>query len=101
MRKEECPAFGQNCKYCKKPNHFAVFCKQKKKKKLHAVADTESEESEEETLLAVGGRKKNKTEKLLAVGGGKKNKTIKAQMLIDKQKIICQVDSGASVNIIS
>lgn len=87
MRKEDCPAYGQYCKFCKKPNHFAVVCMQKKKKKLHAVVDSESEESEDEVLLAVGG--------------GQKNKTIKAEMLINKQKIVCQVDSGASVNVIS
>ena len=85
MRKEECPAYGKTCKKCKKPNHFSIVCR-RSKKNLHVVADSETESEDlDETLLAVGGN----------------GKTIKAEMIIDGRNIVCQVDSGASVNVIS
>ena len=84
LKKEECPAWGKTCKNCKKKNHFAVKCQQKKK--LHAVQESESESDDEQ---------------LLSVGQKRKDKIIKAEMITEGKKVTCQVDSGASVNVIS
>ena len=84
LKKEECPAWGKTCKNCKTKNHFAVKCQQKKK--LHAVQESESESDDEQ---------------LLSVGQERKDKIIKAEMIIEGKKVTCQVDSGASVNVIS
>ena len=86
MKKEECPAWGKKCDDCGAMNHNAKMCfkkkkHMKKKKTVHAVADDSS--SSDEYVLAVG------------------EKIIKAKMRINGKKIICQVDSGASVNVIS
>jgi hypothetical protein len=42
--KKDCPAFGKNCDYCKKSNHFRSVCLQRKADE----SSTESEEEEEE-----------------------------------------------------
>lgn len=81
LRKEECPAWGKICKNCSRRNHFAVKCD--KKKNLHSVE--EDSETDDEVLLAVDCKKK---------------KVIKCEMVIEGEKVICQVDSGASVNVI-
>ena len=75
LKKEECPAWGKTCKNCKKKNHFAAKCQQRKK--LHAVQESDSED-----------------EQLLAVGQKNKDKIVKAEMIIEGKRITCQVDSG-------
>ncbi|KAL8597750.1 hypothetical protein ACOMHN_001709 [Nucella lapillus] len=79
LKKEECPACGKTCNICKKKNHFAVKCQQRKK--LDAVEESESENEQ----LGQEGR----------------DNIIKAEMIIEGKKVACQVDSGASVNVIS
>ena len=81
MNKKACPAFGKKCDFCHRQNHYASVCY--KKNKLHAVVES----SDDEVLLAVGGREKNKT--------------INAEMQIEGKTLSCQIDSGASVNVIS
>ncbi|GAB1607211.1 hypothetical protein Ahia01_001004400 [Argonauta hians] len=85
--KEECPAWGKECNFCGKENHFSSVCFRKTeenrtgiKKKIHTIQE------KDEHCLAVG--KENK-------------KTIKAEMKINGKQLICQIDSGASVNVIS
>ena len=62
---KQCPAYGQACAQCHKPNHFAKMCKtnlaaprkttlangrQRHPKKLHAVEETDQEtESDQES----------------------------------------------------
>jgi hypothetical protein len=88
MKKELCPAWGQTCKICKKKNHFAVKCE---KKNLHTVDDdSNSTDSECNQVYAIG-RKRSK----------RHNKVIKAEMIILGERVACQIDSGASVNVIS
>ena len=93
MKKVECPAWGEKCDECGKLNHFKKVCLAKKEKKdfkkkprVHAVQETDEDDSDDEYVLAVGKES---------------DKIIKAKMLIGGKKIICQVDSGASVNVIS
>ena len=92
MKKEKCPAWGETCNECGKKNHFQKMCRQregktkfKSKKAVHALHDSESDSDEY----------------LLSVGREKDDKIINAKMQIGGKKIICQVDSGASVNVIS
>ncbi|XP_025116192.1 uncharacterized protein K02A2.6-like [Pomacea canaliculata] len=109
MKKEVCPAWGQTCSKCQRQNHFAVRCPKKsvrrEKKHLycakHSISSDESSNSptddcfsfssEEELVSAIGSKRLKK--KL-------KKKVIKARMIIAGTKVACQVDSGASVNVI-
>ena len=97
MKKEVCPAWGKKCEECGLENHSRKMCfklkrkNRKKNKSVHAVDDDSS--SDDEYALAV----EKDDEYVLAAG----DKIIKAKMQIDGRKIICQVDSGASVNVIS
>ena len=44
--KKKCPAWGTSCKNCSKPNHFAVYCQESKKKVLSVECESEDEENE-------------------------------------------------------
>jgi len=56
---KECPAMGQQCRYCKKMNHFSKFCLSKDVHQLQEVADSnketegdcDHEESEDDSLF--------------------------------------------------
>ncbi|KAK7105231.1 hypothetical protein V1264_016637 [Littorina saxatilis] len=91
-KKELCPAWGKTCKQCQKKNHFALKCTNmaKKKTKLHSidVCDSDSE-SDTEQLLAVHSKQQEQSQKI-----------IKAKMIVQGNTVACQVDCGASVNII-
>ena len=45
----QCPAIGQTCSYCKKPNHFLAVCR-RKKQPAHMMDEIEDESSEDEYL---------------------------------------------------
>ena len=46
VRKNECPAYGKDCKACDKPNHFESVCRSKKlPQSTHTVIDDEIPES--------------------------------------------------------
>ena len=93
MRKERCPAWKKTCSKCGKSNHFAKMCMQKGDKKVHTIAadsDTQtSDEDYDDYLFGVGSHISNA------------NKIIKAKMKIDDKTVTVQVDSGASVNVIT
>ena len=89
FKKEECPAWGKECSTCGKKNHLPKVCQSKgrgKQKKIHRVEEQEESDASDEYVLAVGNTDK---------------KIITAKMIVGDKKIICQVDSGASVNVIS
>ena len=52
MKKELCPAWGKTCTSCKRDNHFAVKCTEKRLRKVHLV-DEVKEGSDEEWINAV------------------------------------------------
>lgn len=52
-KKEECPAWGNNCTQCKKTNHFAVMCRNSSgsKHNVHMVEDLYDSESEDNNYV--------------------------------------------------
>ena len=87
MKKEKCPAYGEKCTYCQGENHFEKVCLRKKRaENAHMVGRYSKTDSDDEYLFAVGR---------------KDSKIIKAEMIIDGKPVVCQIDSGASVNVIS
>ena len=87
MIKEKCPAYGEECTYCRGRNHFRDVCLKKKKDekaKAHMVGQ-ETDSDSDEYVFSVGHD----------------SKIIKAEMIIDNKPVVCQIDSGASVNVIS
>ena len=70
---------------CKKRNRFAVKCMKKRpKKNLHFVEN--DSESEDEELLPVGNKQPEKVNK--------------AEIITKGETVVCQIGSGASVNVI-
>lgn len=91
VHRAKCPADGAKCYECGKMNHFARMCIFKKKfvKQMYADQDDEKEEEEEDLFIGiVDKRKKNATE-------------WNVEVTINRQKIICQIDTGAQANILS
>ncbi|XP_014665126.1 PREDICTED: uncharacterized protein K02A2.6-like, partial [Priapulus caudatus] len=88
--KSACPAWGKTCNVCKQRNHFAKKCpnsKQPRAREVHRVAEDESSESDGQEWLN-------------SVRSPKPYKEIKCLMSIGKHKVVFQVDTGASVNIL-
>ena len=85
MKKELCPAWGKICSACKKRSHFAVKCTKKRpKKNLHLVkCDSESEDAE-----------------FLSAGNKQPEMIIQAEMIIKGETVVCQIHSGATINVI-
>ena len=86
MKKEKCPAYGDKCTFCKGNNHWERVClKKKRQEKAHMIGQNSDTDSDE-YVFSVGRRD---------------SKIIKAEMIIDGKPVVCQIDSGASVNVIS
>ncbi|GAB1598786.1 hypothetical protein Ahia01_000155800 [Argonauta hians] len=86
MNRDDCPAWGKTCNKCKRRNHFANKCPNKKKHDAHRVRNVnETEGSEDERINSVN----NGSEK-----------PVKCKMIVDSKTIIFTIDPGASVNII-
>ena len=109
---KQCPAYGQICTRCQKPNHFAKMCKtklvprktvatkgrQKYLKKLHVVetdqeteSDQESQNSDESYTLGMYPLKINGIEKQTAWLS-----TVRTQ----SGKVTFKLDTGAEANVI-
>ena len=85
MKKEFCPAYVKTCQKCGGKNHFAVKCFSKKRVQVVNETESESEESTFEDICLVQSSKK----------------LVKAEMRVDKKPVVLQLDSGASVNLLS
>ncbi len=83
-----CPAYGKLCNNCKKKNHFARVCKQKKQGSVHAMNDCELQEEEDDYVLAVENEDKYQ-------------RTICANMIVGGKHVNFQLDSGATTNVMS
>ena len=97
--KAKCAAFGKNCSSCGKPNHFAKVCRsgapsggrkrsdsyrKAAKPKVHNVQEEDSS-SEGEWVNAV-------------TTPPSKDKEVKCELLVNKQPVTFQVDTGAMIN---
>ena len=91
FKKGVCPAWGQTCDYCGGRNHFAVACK-KRRGRVHAVQDGCDSDADYEQISAVTS---------IPDYHQGISRQIFAQMEIDSKLVKLQVDSGASVNLIS
>lgn len=82
-----CPAYGQNCNYCQKRNHFATCCLSKKKhaRKVHTV---ELPESDEEFFIG--------SLHIDTIGIHEWTETI----VINNSHVTFQLDTGAQANIL-
>ena len=83
-KKELCPAWGKTCTSCKRDNHFAVKCTEKRFRRVHLVDEVE-EGSDEEWINAV--HTKGSTQ-------------LKCRMLVEGKEVIFQVDTGATLNLL-
>jgi transposase InsO family protein len=95
--KRKCPAWGQQCKKCKKFNHFDSVCRNNGAAKVHQVEtesdeeDEDEEETDDASVFAVlSGRTKYLVEPSVRCRG---SNTWKKQVL--------QLDNGAAVNCMS
>ena len=87
MIKEKCPAYGDTCSFCDGKNHWERVClKKKHQEKAHMIGQQDSDTDSDEYVFSVGRGD---------------SKIIKAEMIIEGKPVICQIDSGASVNVIS
>lgn len=107
-KKEACPAWGKTCTKCGAMNHFAVKCKNKsqthenrnmkhksmKAKGVHTVnLETEYSDSEDGDVLVI--------EEIQMVDSEHYQKKLFARMKIENEQFKCQLDCGATVNIMS
>lgn len=97
---ENCPAYGHECKACKKPNHFASVCRSAPRRQVKQIAeetDDEQETDSDEFLYQV--------EEVSSVQA--KGKQLFASLeFYDanaryKTKLDCQLDTGATCNVLT
>ncbi|KAL3843030.1 hypothetical protein ACJMK2_020987, partial [Sinanodonta woodiana] len=88
--KRECPAYGKVCSKCKKKNHFAKVCLQSSTPKVNIVEETDS--SSDESIYTLNAL----TDKQWFV-----NVTMSMPNTTNNKSIKCQIDTGASCNVIS
>ena len=110
-KKEECIAYGQICRICSKPNHFAVMCRQKgkpqtqqKPRERYVKAVTwENDRSDEE--LSEDEDPILKIEEVSNVKTPGKQLLVKLNLSSKEGQFVteteCQIDTGATCNIIS
>jgi hypothetical protein len=103
LQKEQCPAWGQRCRKCGGRNHFARKClKQRYEQQQDASvkqlggASEESETSDIEFVTSI-----TTNINAVEVGNSRYAREVYAMMEINNKAIRFQVDSGASINVIT
>lgn len=101
-KKRKCPAYGQVCSSCGKPNHFAVKCREKsseskrssqpsRRGKVHQLADSDDPSYSSEEILSENA--------VNTVEIPEYKSKIFAHVEIEGVLLKMQVDSGASCNV--
>ena len=98
---DDCPAKGKECKACKKLNHFASVCLSKQNRpRVNALTqecDDETSADSDDSLL--------KIEELASVNAKGKQLFTDLEFMDDQNsyttKLNCQLDTGATCNVIS
>ena len=97
---EKCPAFGHECKACKKPNHFASVCKSSQKRPIKQMTELSDDEQETDTeeffykleeVSSVQARGKQLYTSLEFADPNARYKT----------KLDCHLDTGATCNVLT
>ena len=96
---KKCPAMGQQCRHCKKMNHFSKLCLSKEVHQLQEVADsnqeTEGDSDEEEcedNLLLIYSVKSSCVPE---------DEQFHEVLVVDDTEVRFQLDSGAKTNVMS
>lgn len=90
--KKNCPAWGNTCKKCGLPNHFAVCCRESKKKVLFMDFDSDDDEYVAEIDVK---------EQVNALAPRNHASKIFATLLVNGGEEKFQLDSGSTVNLMS
>ena len=104
---KECPAFGQHCAVCNKPNHFAKVCRSKKflanrrvpnstKKNVFTI-DGQSPDTSDSDLQEEG---ENLLVDLLKIDGLAQHAAWMSKLLTSNGDIVCKLDTGAEANVL-
>ncbi|KAI0221099.1 hypothetical protein LSAT2_027490 [Lamellibrachia satsuma] len=104
-KKETCPAWGDRCSTCGRRNHFAKMCLSKNTRRVHGV-DRQSEDSDTESDTTLDDRNPHVVTIVQEHGRpvhavDSTRDRICVVFTIKRKRIVFQVDSGASVNLIS
>nr|XP_015840015.1 PREDICTED: uncharacterized protein LOC107398947 [Tribolium castaneum] len=88
-----CPAYGKICNLCKKPNHFANFCKfNNSKRKVNEIEYCNDAASTSADYFVI--------ESIDSIENNISNPSL-IDLEINNKIIRCKIDSGASANVIS
>ena len=104
--KDECPAIGQTCRRCKKPNHFAKVCQSAPEKSVKAVEQQSDNDVESDTDDSEEGCYQLQMISSLQTKGKQVHTVIKFCIKYQGEKpftsqLRCQLDTGATCNVIS
>ena len=101
MNYDECQTVGQTCSKCKKLNHFASVCMTSRERPIKTLEEESTSESESEeslfkvqTVSSLKGRGKQVHAEINFCIQEQGNKTYKTSLT-------CQLDTGATCNVIS
>ena len=94
---KKCPAMGQQCRHCKKMNHFSKLCLSKEVHLVEADSDQETdgesheEESEDESLYVYSVKSSSVPE----------DEQFYEVIMVEGTEVRFQLDSGAKANVMS
>ena len=99
--KNSCPAYGKSCSICGRDNHFAVVCNFKQKdssnrkkifkKKVYNINEISDSDSDGQEWINKVTKKNDQSAH---------EKQVFCKMLVNKENVKFQIDTGSSVNII-
>ena len=96
-KQNECPAYNKRCAYCQKWHHFASVCMTKKKGVVNFVQESQDSSDSEESVL--------KVENVSSVESCGNRWFAKLTFYCEhnklETKLKCQLDTGATCNVIS
>ena len=102
LAKNQCPAFGKICSYCKTSNHFEKVGKSKAKQKVHMLQNASHDHYEpEDTSSNDDYFEIHNVELSMNAVESSHEKQVLATMIINYRLVQLQIDTGASCNDIS
>lgn len=104
FRKEECPAWGKRCSGCRKKNHFEVCCKNKSDYDSAVQRDDPKEKRKVRLVQEAGPHHEpedsSEEEWVNSVATPEGTREVKCEMLVDKETVVFQMDTGATCNLL-